>query len=48
MLIFMEGGTLEDPEKKALKARERTNKQLNSHVVSEPRIKPMPIGTYQW
>jgi hypothetical protein len=39
MLIFVEGGKPEDPEK-TLMARERTNKQLNSHVVPEPRFEP--------
>jgi hypothetical protein len=36
MLIFAEGGKLENPEK-TLKARERINNEVNSHG---PRIEP--------
>jgi hypothetical protein len=35
MLIFVEGGKPENPEKNP--ARERTNNQLNSHEVPEQR-----------
>jgi hypothetical protein len=35
----MEGGKPEDPEKNRV-TRERTNKQLNSRKVPEPRIEP--------
>ena len=34
---FVEGGKLEDPEKKTLGARKRTNNKLNPHVVSQGR-----------
>jgi hypothetical protein len=37
MSIFAVGGKPED-QKKTLVASERTNKQLNSHAVPEPRI----------
>jgi hypothetical protein len=37
MLIFVEGGKPET-RRKTLVARERTNKQLNSHEVPEQRI----------
>jgi hypothetical protein len=38
---FSEGGKGgRRTQRKTLVARERTNKQLNTHVVPEPRIKP--------
>jgi hypothetical protein len=38
LFFFVEGGKLE--KRRPLVARERTNKQLYSHGVPEPRIEP--------
>jgi hypothetical protein len=40
MLIFQEERKTGEPGKKPLWLRERTNKQLNSQEVPEPRIEP--------
>jgi hypothetical protein len=39
MLIFAEGGKLENPEK-SLGARERINNKLNSHMTASMGIEP--------
>jgi len=41
MLVFMEGGKLENP-KKTLGAKARTNNKLNPHMTSGPGIEPRP------
>ena len=43
VLVFVEGGKLENPEK-TLGAGTRTNNKLNPHVTSGPGIEPGP----QW
>ena len=41
MLVFVEGGKPESPEK-TLGARMRTNNKLNPHMMSGPGIEPSP------
>ena len=41
MLVFMEGGKPEFPEK-TLRARTRTNNKLNPHMTPGPGIEPEP------
>ena len=40
MLIFVEGGKLDNPEKKSLGARTRTNNKLSPHMTPGLRIEP--------
>jgi hypothetical protein len=42
MLIFADGGKPENPRRKTVEARERTNKQLDSYMTLSPGIEPAP------
>ena len=42
MLVFVEGRKSENPEKKTLCARTRTNNKLNPHMTPSPGIEPEP------
>ena len=45
MLVFVERGKLEYPEKKTLEASERTNNKLNPHMVVRA---PFELALLNW